>query len=363
MQRRQFIKLVGGGVVLAAGGIGAFAATRTPKRAQAPWLMAGQYRDPRKFALSYALLAPNPHNRQPWLAHLHGENEITVTRDKSKNLPHTDPYDRQLTIGMGCFLELLAIAASARGFHADMTYYPEGDNGPVAHIQLRNGATEDKLFGHILDRRSCKEAFDSRRLTPDQINTLSAFGQVVHNPTQIATLQDLTWRAWMVEYETPHTQKESVDLMRFGKSEINRNPDGISIGGPMLEAMHLMGVLTADTAGDPSSTAYRQGIEIFRPMMMATPHYILLKTRGNDRHTQIRAGRQWARLNLTTTQMGLALHPVSQALQEYPEMADLYQQIHSQFAAHGETIQMLGRLGYGPTVTPAPRWGLEAKLV
>jgi hypothetical protein len=98
-------------------------------------------------------------------------------------------------------------------------------------------------------------------------------------------------------------------------------------------------------------------------MLNNTPAYILLKTPGNSREHQIKAGRNWLRLNLTTTQLGVSLHPVSQALQEYDEMKDLYQEIHQSFAAKDETIQMFGRLGYGPRVPQSPRWQVEKKLI
>ena len=60
--------------------------------------------------------------------------------------------------------------------------------------------------------------------------------------------------------------------------------------------------------------------------------------------------------------MGLSLHPVSQALQEYPEMAAHYAQAHELLAQEGHTVQMLGRVGYGPDIPRTPRWPLEAKL-
>jgi len=60
--------------------------------------------------------------------------------------------------------------------------------------------------------------------------------------------------------------------------------------------------------------------------------------------------------------MGLSIHPCSQALQEYPEMRDLYKKIHTAYAQKGQTIQMLGRLGYGPSLPPSPRWSIEEKI-
>jgi hypothetical protein len=67
-------------------------------------------------------------------------------------------------------------------------------------------------------------------------------------------------------------------------------------------------------------------------------------------------------LHLATAGLGLAMQPVSQALQEYPEMAAHYTRAHEMLAAPGETVQMLGRLGYGPEIDASPRWPLETRI-
>jgi hypothetical protein len=68
------------------------------------------------------------------------------------------------------------------------------------------------------------------------------------------------------------------------------------------------------------------------------------------------------RLNLMATQLGLGIHPWSQALQEYPEMQDLYRETHDQIG-DSQRIQMLFRIGYARPIIPTPRRGLEAHLV
>ena len=75
------------------------------------------------------------------------------------------------------------------------------------------------------------------------------------------------------------------------------------------------------------------------------------------------AGASWVRLNLAATAAGFALHPVSQSLQEYPEMAAPLADVHGRLGAAGEErVQMLGRLGYGPDTPPSPRWPLESRI-
>ncbi|MGB3553964.1 MAG: twin-arginine translocation pathway signal protein [Jannaschia sp.] len=364
ISRRQVLSVIGGGTILAAGGVGAFLGTRTPTRALAPWAAAGTYAEPRRRALSYALLAPNPHNLQPWLVDLDEADVIHIHRDRARMLPQTDPQSRQLTIGMGCFLELLVIAASQTGHGVELDLFPAGKDGPVATARLiEGGASTDPLFGAVMERRSCKEPFEDRALSPEHAAALAPFADLITEPARVADLIDLTWDAWLVEAETPRTHRESVDLMRIGKAEIEANPDGIDLGGPFLDSLSRLGLLSREGQLDPSSSMVAQGRAIYDEMLHATPAYAVLTSAANDRTDQIEAGRRWLRLNLATTARGLALHPVSQALQEYPEMDALRARAQTLLARDGGTVQMLGRLGYGPVTPPTPRWPLETKIM
>lgn len=360
--RRRFIALLGGGVVLAAAGASAFALTRTPGKALAPWDAAGRETDPRRRALSYAILAPNPHNRQPWIADLGQPDRIVIWRDKERNLPETDPFDRQLTIGMGCFLELLSIAAAQEGHGVRFEFFPQGEEGPVAVALFEGQSSPDPLFAHVLDRRSCKEPFEPRMVPAADVAALADHASIVTDESKVATLRDLTWEAWQIEAATPRTYRESVELMRFGKAEINANPDGIDLGGAFLEGLMVVGALTREQQLDPNSFSFQEGVRVYREMLAATQAYAVLTSAGNSRLDQIEAGRRWLRLNLAVTGLGLSLHPVSQALQEYPEMADVRSRAHALLAETGQTVQMLGRLGYGPKTPRTPRWPLETRI-
>lgn len=376
LSRRKTLTLIGGGVILAAtAGLGVIA-SRTPRTALLPWGQAGEGEDARHRALSYALLAPNPHNRQPWLVDLREPGVVTVHVDTARLLPFTDPYSRQITIGLGCFLELMRMAASHDGQRVTITPFPEGfddralDGRPVARAVFTADAavTPDPLFVHVMDRRSNKEPYDtSRPLPADTLDRLAVAGSARLGgtivPAEVAEWRALTREALQIEIETPHTYRESVDLFRIGRTEVDANPDGIDFTGPIFEVMGATGLFTREVAMDTGSQAYRAGIDaVFANADTAMGH-VWLVTEGNSRPDQIATGADWLRVNLAATAAGLAFQPLSQALQEYPEMAMLYRDLHARLAPQGGTVQMLARIGYGPTVDPSPRWPLEAKIL
>ena len=375
LTRRQTLSIIGGGAILAAGGAAAARVTRMPETATAPWAVAGGYADPRKSALSYAILAPNPHNRQPWLVDLSVPDQATLHVDTDRMLPHTDPFNRQITVGLGCFLEIARMAAAEQGLGMTVELFPEGvdeaqlDARPVAVCRFGGVAGPDPLFAHVMERRSLKEPFDmTRSVDRTVLDTVLAVAQGTEVGGSVETADIERWRALShealrIEIETPHTYKESVDLFRIGSREIEANPDGIDFSGPMFEAMAVTGMFSREVALDKSSMAYEQGLAaVFANTDTAMGH-LWQVTPTNTRVDQIAAGRDWVRLNLAATGLGLAMQPLSQALQEYPEMAGLYTQVHETLAPGGGTVQMLARVGYGEAVPVSPRWPLDAKIV
>lgn len=378
MNRRKFLTVAGGGIILAAGAATGWVATRTPTKALAPWEKAGSdYDEPRQKALSYAILAPNPHNRQPWIVDLSKPDTVILKVDTGRMLPHTDPFNRQITVGLGCFLELMAMAAAEDGHRVDITLFPEGFDAnaldsrsvAIATFAKDEAVESDALFAHVMQRRSVKEPYDlNKSVSPSDLDEIAAAAKrttvrASADKASIERLRKLTHEALSVELETPRTYKESVDLFRIGKAEIESNPDGIDFSGPMFEALSIVGMMTREGALDHNSQGYKQGVAAVLENTDTAMAHLWQVTRGNTRIDQIDAGRDWLRLNLAATATDLSMQPLSQALQEYAEMKVHYDEVHTTLAPQGGTIQMLARLGYHGPVAASPRWPLEAKIV
>jgi len=338
---------------------------------------AGQ-KDPRLYSLAHAILAPNPHNRQPWLVSLEGEDSIILYFDTTRRLPATDPYDRQLAIGCGAFLEILSIAAGEIGYDAQISLFPEGEpqpllnDKPLARIRLVTGGTKDPLYRFITQRRSNKEVYDTKKqisaeslealLTIEPTETLTLSGSL-SGSAQCESLRLLSIQAYRREIQTPVALKESIELMRIGKAEIAKYRDGIDLDFPGIGAMQAMGLLTREKMMTPGTKAYQQGLEQYDPLAKSASGYVWMISNSKDRFAEIAVGRAYARLNLRATALGIAIHPMSQALQEYAEMSTIKADAEQAVGLSSDRrLQMLARIGYARQVPPSPRRGLEEHI-
>jgi hypothetical protein len=375
--RRAVLMTAGGAALVAGAGAAGWALTRAPSRATAPWDRAGEsFGDARLDALAYAILAPNPHNLQPWRVRLIGDDALEVTVDPARLLPHTDPFNRQSTIGLGCFLELFRQAAAEKQLRADIALFPDGepfpllDDRPIARLQLIEdpSTTRDPLFAAALIRRTDRGPYDSVAPDPaDIFSVLSAGGANALRavPSLDATIREIALEAWRIEWALARTRGESINVTRIGKAEIEERPDGVALSGPFLEGLALFGALTRDQMNDPSSSAYAQSLKFYEEAIHSSPAFVFVTSKRNQRSDQIAAGASWVRMNQGAALAGLALHPLSQALQEFPEMAAPYRRIHALLAPEpGATVQMLARIGRPKRpAPPAPRWEMQSILV
>jgi len=374
--RRHIFQLLAAAPVLASAGCSGPAETPDP---YAAWRQPGQGEsDPRRFVLAHGLLAPNPHNRQPWLVRLEGADAMSLYVDPTRLLPETDPFNRQIVVGCGAFLELIALSAPRLGLVADIQAWPQGIPGsgprlgdrPFARVVLRPdpAAKAGPLFDQIVRRRTEKAPFLPERPSDAAVREVLAAAAgpgLVAGETRDPGLRDplaaICWKAWEIESGTPRTHLESVRLMRIGKAEVARNPDGIDLSGGMMEVLARAGVMTREALSEPTSMASRSGVDMYREMIDATPGFFWIRSETADRSAQFAAGRAYARAQLAASANGLVLHPWSMALQEFAEMSGPYRQVQSLLGARPEApVQMLVRMGAVRKASgPSPRRKLD----
>lgn len=380
--RRSFIRLVGGGAVLAATGSLAGCSAELPEAAVQPWRSADRETDMRRFMLAHALLAPNPHNRQPWIADLREAGRIHLTCDAERLLPETDPFGRQILIGCGAFLELAVISAAQRGVAVRVDLFPGGapadwelpKGSRVATLVLGEpgSASADSLFAQIVRRHTRKTAYANDRPLPEALvrswsETSTRFGLrsgVASGAAAMDPIRKITREAYEIEATTARTWLESARLMCIGPAAIAANPDGISLNSPMVRALHTVGLFDPMEVPAKGAKSLERIMERWTPFETASG-FFWLASPDNTRPTQVAAGRAYVRSHLLATAAGVDMHPLSQALQEFPEMRDPFEAIHKTLGltGSGETLQMLSRVGFATEPRgPSPRRSLESLL-
>ncbi len=381
LNRRRAIELVGGGLVLASATLAGCSSAYPAASVQA-WQMSADDADVRRFMLAHALLAPNPHNRQPWLADLRRADEITLVCDKDRLLPETDPFGRQILIGCGAFIELAVIAAAQRGYRVQVLPFPDGEPAAgelpggyaVARLVLSRDAStpRDPLFAQVRRRHTHKGTYDNARQVPSELWQLLASnsrgfgllaGEIVE-PAGIEQVRAITRASFEIEMITPRTWLESARLFRIGPSEIEQHRDGISMMGVMPRLASSLGLFDRFEVPARGSSTFARAMERWTPQETCSGYH-WIASRGNSRHAQLDSGRAYVRAHLQASAAGLDMHPLSQALQEFAEVRPQYDALHRLlgFDPAQTTIQMLARVGYGTTpAVPTPRREL-ARLV
>ena len=390
MDRRAFIRLVGGGAAVAAAGALGGCSSAFPLEAVAAWQGPGAEPDLRRWALGYAILAPNSHNRQPWIADLREPQAITLFVDRERMLPMTDPWFRQIVVSQGTFIESLVIALKERGVDPQVQLFPQGefaprsvDDRPVARIgwTTRAAPAKDPLFAQLLRRHTAKVDYDTTRtVAPQTLAALHsalaeasdpgvAFGGTV-DAARREPLRALCRDSARAELLTPRTVMESVKLTRVGPGEIAQHRDGISINSPFVRMIDMVGAFDRSNPPTEGSAAYQQMMSRFDGHSATAMGFVWLSTAtaqhaaaGTTRSAEVRAGRAYLRLQLKATELGLQVHPMSQAPQEFAEMKPHYDRLHQLLLgrpATEETVQMFCRVGYCPDQQHTPRRGVDA---
>jgi hypothetical protein len=340
--------------------------TMTDPQPRAPAASAPRAVAPILQAIAYGSHAPNPHNTQAWKVELLSDLEALLFIDERRLLPATDPLARQIHIGGGCFIETLAIGMSARGYETQVEYLPLGPHGfeeigrkPVARIALapNRAAGRDSLAEFIPLRQSNRKPYRGPLLSSDEATQIRSMSELQHSrlriitrPEEMRPLLDIFRRAWKIEVTTRRLFEETRIWFRFNETQRQAKGDGLSMAQAGIDGPRRRLIEWSLRNGDPkrwfgplsirsSLSGYFKGIDTSKGL-------VLLTTETNEQLDWLKVGRDYARLALVVTSLGLTSHPLSQVLQEYPENAALQAEFDELLGIQAPAkVQMAVRVG------------------
>ena len=317
---------------------------------------------------SQGLLAPNGHNMQPWKIKLDSSDKTAFYLYGDSNLltPDVDPPARQFTITQGAFLQYCSVAASHLGYNADITLFPNGEYDgsvgsinakPVAKVTLKKSSkvTDSALHDALFLPDTSRVAYQSRKLSDSQVEKLkqqNITDNLILNIYQDNANMDKISRyvvdSAKIEGSIKEINNESVKLTRTNEYQKNKYRYGFSIEGAGTSGLLLYtkeALVTLFPSLNNDAASQDAIISQADLAVKNTPAYAFIITKDNSRKSQVEAGLLYSRVQLEAETMGLAVQPLSQSIEEYPQMSDLYYNIHKDYAPKGATIQMLFRLG------------------
>ncbi|MNS41830.1 hypothetical protein D3C72_741930 [compost metagenome] len=336
-----------------------------------PWKKSyvEQFRDPRIKVASIGMLAANGHNMQPWKVRLDQQDASTfrLYADADRLTPEVDPYARQTMITQGTFLEYITIAGEQLGYKTTITLFPDGNYDerdlktsmrmrPVAKVTLTKALPHmNPLFRFIYLPDTNREPYSEIALSNEQMNTLQniqgesdAALHIFQDEIDVNRLGQYAVTGAAIEAGVHRINEESARLFRANEHEKNQYRYGFSLEGQGTTGfkLHMMqGLISIFPFINNEKAGSELLVNSTRTAIEHTPAFAMIITKDNSRIQQVQAGMLYSRLILTAHSLGLVMQPVSQVLEEYPEMEEQYAGIHREYTTHSGTIQMLVRLG------------------
>ncbi|MFZ6031035.1 MAG: Acg family FMN-binding oxidoreductase [Chloroflexota bacterium] len=383
MKRRAFLKVAGlsllavaGGVVYRAGDQGVFHTGQG--QAYKPW----QDWDSRDGGgvlslVRAAVLAASPHNTQPWLFRL-AASTVDLHADPGRNLGTVDRFRREMYLGLGCALENLALAASARGWQPDIQCVPDpGDRTWAARIALTPGKASPSLLypaiPHRCTNRAAYAASDLPAGVYDAMQRLIGADERVRlvwlRGKQASRFGELTYAATEAFGADAAQSADSGRWFRHDWDDIQARCDGLTLDAqaspPLLTTL---GKLLPPLSDEQN---HQYWLRATRAQMTHSAAFgILAVPDASDHTSHLQAGRVYQRFHLWAVTQGLAMHPVNQIVERAEREAS--QEQSSMFGdGLAELVAdaswqgvLLFRIGY-PTVEalPSPRRAAERVIL
>ncbi|WP_327660216.1 MULTISPECIES: Acg family FMN-binding oxidoreductase [unclassified Streptomyces] len=300
--------------------------------------------------------APSMHNAQPWRFHYRSDSRtLRLEGDLDRAMPTTDPDRRALHLGCGAALFNLRVAAAHAGLLPRIRLLPDAaDQLLLATVDFDEPAPPDgtdvpaELYPAIRQRHTSRWPFAEKDI-PEEVRSalvdaarLEGARLIFPDDWHRDVLRDLVHDAEGRDGLTPDRLRDVERWTRLG-DEADTATEGVPeyAFGPRP---HRSGAAVRDFAGrrpvaDRGTTAFEDD-----------PHLALLGTAEDGPVDWLRAGQAMERVLLVATLGGLATSLTSHPL-ETPELRSL---ARDPLSSMGH-VQMVLRLGYGPTGPATPR--------
>ena len=351
MNRRKFIGIAGGTVLAGSGAVYLLSDKSNLSRTDLkPDVNTNTTLSPdEKEILFLASLAPSGHNTQPWFVEYLEPYHWIIGNDKSKWLPAVDPNQRETMLSIGAFIQNLEYAADSFGYGCDWNLLAATNQDErVIEVKLVKKATKNSFdITKIKNRRTVRSGYLNDVLKKEDSDYLiNSEAEFIHylpnNSKESQFINEQTIEANRLQIYRDAAQQELADWIRFSSNDAEKNRDGLTTAGMEIEGISGFVVRNFYDKTDVMKTNFREtSLDKVKKEVSESAGWILITSKDNSVETLLETGRRMQRIFLKVREKNIAIHPMTQILEEPSTREMLNQSI-----GISENIQFILRVGY-----------------
>lgn len=304
--------------------------------------------------LHYASLAPSILNSQPWLVRITDKRQWIIGIDQHRRLPFLDPDNREILLSVGAFIENLSIASAAQGLRADVQVIAQSPSDQdVARIVFTYKPPIEYPMERLKLRRTVKHGFKTKELTFETEQALGSFSKdsffyFPKGTEHASCIQHGVIEQYRNQLNRTEAQHEIISWMRFSRNEALKCLDGLTLEG--MEITGISGWYLRHFAQPPDflKPGYQEkNFDYTAKLADEGAGWVIITSKGSDIASLVETGRCFERMALIAREHNVAIHPMSQYLEEKDGLKQIQESHVTNFIP-----QFLLRVGYIDTYPP-----------
>lgn len=292
--------------------------------------------------------SPSGHNAQPWSIVRTGEHRLMLTSEPGRWLQKVDPSNRELLLSFGALMETIRQAAPATGYRADLQVVADRADAPdIAQVDLTTAPPVSSTAPALIrSRATTRTPYMTVELPSKAVDEIVGLDRAsltfVPSQTQKGRwLADAAAEAFAHQTWDEHKQAELAQWLRFSRSEVRTRGDGLTpeaLGLPPLARAVWYAAFTPRQALRRSFR--RSSIKSAERQLKGCAGFLLVTSTDRSVKSLLDAGALYQRALLRATDLGVAHHTMSYALEEDPWRQETDRAMQSE-----QPIQFMVRIG------------------
>jgi hypothetical protein len=261
-------------------------------------------------------------------------------------LPAVDPANRETTLSIGAFLENLIVAAAQRGYAVEYRGIGTAPtDAQLLELRLRKATVAEYPIARLEKRRTVRRGYADALLDTEHLQAITEDAPGLHyfarHTPPARHLAEATIEANRRQAYRDPAQKELADWIRWSKQDQQRFRNGLTPAGMEITGIagwYVSHFYDRDSVLEKGfrETSIKQVVD-----RVAEGAGWLVLTGPPTVAGLIETGRDFERMWLKLRDLGIAIHPMTQILEETPRTEDVARAI-----GIDGTPQFVLRVGY-----------------